>query len=679
MKKKKAVIKTSTKSRISLKSKAKVPSGAIKTKSIAKILPVVPQGLELFTDFMDQVPDVVYFKNLKGQFVLVNKAYAKGLKLKPAQIIGKTDFDFFPKDRAERMTEDDNFVMQTGYSIIDKIERATRPDGQDNFVSTTKVPHYNKSGKIIGMICVTRDVTKRLKAEQAREKRAEVERQIESLEEDSSNEMKSEFISAVSHELRTPLAVMKQLFLLIYDEIPGPINDKQREIVVKVRSQIDRLTGIIDKLLDASRIERETLKLQYSLVNLSALLKETRTYFKKQAAEKNIKITYQLPKHAITIFVDAERIVQVITNLVTNAIKFTGENGSIKVQLEVLQSKVRVGVIDTGMGISEEDLPKIFNKFVQVGKKSEDRKKGLGLGLAIVKELVEQHGGEIWAESEAGVGTKIYFTLFRFYTATVVPEATQERINEFLALDKSVFLVNLMIVNYDEFKKKVDVKPKDFYGQLRRIMDEAHQEIFHEHMREDNQIEIAEIQQGKYSVIFSGVKARVMSDFCECVRDKTKFYFLQNNIDDVFIALGMMAYSVNDYPQDNAGSRTNLNIKEIYIGSEIRRSKRIKYNTALEAIYPDKASRLCQTVDLSENGSCFDSHVPIKTDEIFKVKIELIKKREIIQAAGRMAWIKDLGIPPGETMPRYRMGIEFTKISKKDQKLLSEELKLYYE
>ncbi len=94
----------------------------------------------MLADFMDNIPDVVYFKDVKGRLIWVNQAHAKGLGLKPEQVIGKTDFDIFPKERAERMIKDDQYVMKTGKSIIDKIERATRPDGVDNHVSTTKTP-----------------------------------------------------------------------------------------------------------------------------------------------------------------------------------------------------------------------------------------------------------------------------------------------------------------------------------------------------------------------------------------------------------------------------------------------------------------------------------------------------------------------------------------------------------
>jgi len=151
------------------------------------------------------------------------------------------------------------------------------------------------------------------------------------------NKSKSEFVAAVSHELRTPLAIIKQLIVLMYDGTTGPINDKQREILVKSRHNIDRLKNMIDNLLDISIMERGALNLQYSLVNLKHMIKDSKNFFKHKAQEKNIQLTYSLPKDEVSIFVDAERILQVLTNLINNAIKFTPNNKS-----KVLPEKYRL-------------------------------------------------------------------------------------------------------------------------------------------------------------------------------------------------------------------------------------------------------------------------------------------------------------------------------------------------
>jgi len=210
---------------------------------------------------------------------------------------------------------------------------------------------------------------------------------------DELNRDKSEFIAEISHELRTPLAIIMQLMMLLYDETDGPINDKQREILVKTRHNIDRLKNMINNLLDITTLERDMLSLQYSLVNLNQMFKDTKDFFQHKAAEKNIQLIYSLPREEVCIFVDAERILQVITNLINNAIKFTRENKSIRIDVKLMGADVRIGVIDTGIGIDKSKLSQIFEKYVQVSKDAE-AKKGIGMGLTIVKQLVEKHGGQ---------------------------------------------------------------------------------------------------------------------------------------------------------------------------------------------------------------------------------------------------------------------------------------------
>ena len=630
----------------------------------------------LLMDFMNNVPDVIYFKDTKGRLILVNKAHAKGLGLKPEEVAGKTDFDIFPKKRAQRMAKDDEYVFKTGKPIIDKIERATRPDGLDNYVSTTKIPRYDNKGKLVGLIGITRDVTRRMHLERIREERVRMEKKLELLEE--MNRIKSDFISAVSHELRTPLAIVKQLVMLIYEETAGPLTHKQKEILVKTRHNIDRLKNIIDQLLDISRIERKKLSLHYSLVNLNDLLKDSAEFFNEMAGEKNITLNYHLPKNEIIIFIDAERIIQIVTNLINNAIKFTEENGTIDVEVKVLETKVRIGVIDTGIGIAAEDLPKVFSKFVQVSKSESTEKKGVGLGLSIVKELVEKHGGEIWAESRLGVGSKFYFTLPRYYTANILAQEVKDKINRLLDEGLSVYLINLLIVNYDEFKKKIHVGPLKLFNDLKDIMNSVFQELF-KREKGRQQISITDMHRGRYSIIFPKVTAQKVNAYCELLREKTKNYFTRNRIDNVFIAMGILSYPSRQETLREEKDLDNLIIKEIYIGSEIRRYKRINYKTTIAVSFPDGRKSAFQTVDISQGGICFTSDTSLATDTEVKIQVELLKKKASITAKARVAWIKKVERLPTDNTDKYKIGLEFTKMENKDKAVLSKELKLYYE
>lgn len=627
-------------------------------------------------DLMDNIPDGIYFKNTRGKFILVNKAYARGIGWEPEQIVGRTDFDIFPKKHAQRMVQDDKCVLNSGKSVVDKIERALRRDGTDHYVSTTKIPRYDGKGKIVGLIGVTRDVTKRVQFEQLKEKKLHRQKKLEMLED--LNRSKAEFLSAVSHELRTPLSILKQLLMLIYEETLGPVNDKQREVLVKMRHNTERLREMIDKLLDISRLESKNFKLRYSLVNIAELLKDSQEYFKELAAEKDIVLSSHLPKEEVDIFIDPERIRQVVSNLLNNAVKFTEHNGRIRLEVAVLDDKIRVGVFDTGIGIRGEDIPRLFHKFTQVSGKSEAEKKGVGLGLAIARELVERHGGEIWAESQPGAGSKFYFTLPRFYTAHLVTQEVKDSINSFLHRNIPVHLINLLLVNYEQFKRRVPVAVEKISEDLKAIINASFKEFFAE---EDgkHRIIITDIHQGKYSIVFPEATEVKVSEFCRLLSERIKTYFVKYQIENVFIALGILSYPSRAVSSAEEETLCNLSIKEIYIGAEMRRYKRIRYETTLEVTSPLEKKQVCRTLDISHGGICFLSRYDFRADEKVGVRFSLLKKKKTLDVHGRIAWIKRMDRLPGDSADQYKVGLEFSGLSEQDRGFLSKELKLYYE
>ena len=628
---------------------------------------------KLLSDLMDCVPDVIYFKDKKGRLIMVNKAHAKGLGLKPGEIVGKTDFDFFSKKRAEMMAKDDMYVLKTGKPIIDKIERATRADGVDNYVSTTKIPRYDDKGKIIGLIGITRDITRRMHLERIKEEKVRIEKRLEALEE--LNKLKSEFISTVSHELRTPLSIIKQLVMLVFNETTGPINEEQRETLKRARGNIERLKNIIDELLDISRIERDRFRLHYSLVNINELLRDSSDFFKKLAQDKGISLNYYLPKKQINLFMDVERVNQVLSNLIDNAIKFTEQGGKIKVEVKLLEAKVRIGVMDAGIGIAKSDLPKLFNKFAQVSKIPRVERKGVGLGLSIAKELVERHGGEIWVESKLGVGSKFYFTLLRFYTVSVLDKHIKDRINNFLDKGISVQFINLVIVNYREFKERVNVKPRSLFKDLKEIVDITFKEICRSDIEEPRIIQ-TDILNGKCSIIFPKATKKKATEVAKLLKDKLKRYFIKNKIEDVFIALGVLSYPKKVHPYTAKRLPVSLSIKEIYIGPEIRRFERIPYKANIKVLLPENKTEVTQTVNISEGGICFVSKRSLATDSQIKIELELPKNKKTIHVKARVAWIKEIGRLPGQAVNKYKVGLEFIGLKDKDRKILSKELKL---
>lgn len=250
-------------------------------------------------------------------------------------------------------------------------------------------------------LVTVRDITER---KQADELRLEIEKHIRL------DKLKDDFINTVSHELRTPLSITKEAISLILEKATGEINDQQIEILGIAKNNVERLARIINGLLDISKIEAGKVELRKQEVDLQVLIREVAQGFDGKAREKGLEFRLILPEKTILIYADEDKLNQIFSNLIDNAVKFTAQ-GSIEVSAAEDIKEIECRVRDTGIGITPEGLPKIFDKFTQFGRKDGPGEKGTGLGLSIVKGLIEVHGGEIRVDSELGRGTALTFTL----------------------------------------------------------------------------------------------------------------------------------------------------------------------------------------------------------------------------------------------------------------------------
>jgi signal transduction histidine kinase len=226
------------------------------------------------------------------------------------------------------------------------------------------------------------------------------------------DQLKSEFVSHVSHELRTPLTAIKGAVELMLREVPGPLTEKQIHYLTRVRSNTQHLAGLINDLLDLSKIESGTVEVKSSRVSLSGLVHEVVEGLRPLAAEKVVTLEANIPGPSILVCADRDKINQVLMNLIGNAIKFTPAQGRVAVSASKNgKESVRVSVSDTGPGIPPEEKEKIFDKFYQIAGVEGPKPRGTGLGLAICKALVELHGGRIWVESDLSGGSNFTFTL----------------------------------------------------------------------------------------------------------------------------------------------------------------------------------------------------------------------------------------------------------------------------
>jgi signal transduction histidine kinase/CheY-like chemotaxis protein len=225
------------------------------------------------------------------------------------------------------------------------------------------------------------------------------------------DQLKSDFVSTVSHELRTPLSISTEGINLVLDGIVGPVNEEQKDLLRTAKDNLSRLNSIINDLLDISKIEAGKITLKRGLVDMRMLLEKFADTYQTVLATKRQSIERKLPDGPFLVYADRDKIIQVITNLFNNAHKFTPEQGKMELELKAEEGHILCRVKDTGVGISAEDMPKLFGKFEQFGRTHGPGIKGTGLGLTISKALIELHGGRIWAESNPCEGTVFFFTL----------------------------------------------------------------------------------------------------------------------------------------------------------------------------------------------------------------------------------------------------------------------------
>jgi signal transduction histidine kinase len=224
--------------------------------------------------------------------------------------------------------------------------------------------------------------------------------------------LKAEVVSVASHEIKTPLSVIRGYVALLADGIYGQVNDQQKKTLEAVSDQVDRLTRLVHRLLDISRFEAGGGRLELRRINVRDFLDELTSGFRVLAFQNGIDFHVDVAGDTpVNIEGDADRLNEVLGNLLSNAFKFTERGGRITLSACRDGTGVEVEVADTGVGIPPDKLPKIFEKFYQVENPAQPRSAGSGLGLAIAREIVEAHGGTIGAESAVGEGTRFRVTL----------------------------------------------------------------------------------------------------------------------------------------------------------------------------------------------------------------------------------------------------------------------------
>jgi len=331
-----------------------------------------------------------------GHIIAVNQAGLEMLGITREDILGKSLVDIGLLKDSALLQDSYHKLEKDGYVRYGDIFIETKDrvgiDAEIFFIDITKV-----------IQCNVRDITERKKAQEMR---------LENDRLEYASIAKSEFLASMSHELRTPLNAIIGFSGLMDMGLAGDLSEKQKKYVSNILTSGNFLLNLINDILDMSKIEAGRIDLNIEKTHIPVTIEETIVLIKEKASKHNIRIKIEIDPCIEFIEVDKQRFKQILFNLLSNAIKFSKEEGGkVTISVKRVGSMAQISVSDTGIGIKPENLCKLFKKFEQLEKGISAKYGGTGLGLAISKQLVEMHGGKIWAQSKYGKGSTFTFTL----------------------------------------------------------------------------------------------------------------------------------------------------------------------------------------------------------------------------------------------------------------------------
>lgn len=393
----------------------------------------------LLRSVIDNLPDAIFLKDCKGRYLMDNSAHWSSLGLKgPEEVIGKTSFDFFPRELAEQFHADDQAIVQSGRSLFNREERSFNRSNRSRWVLTTKVPWRGENGQILGILCLSRDITERKEAaEQLRQaylqlekSREETLRALENLQSAHSElrtvqmqlveaeKMKSvgRLAAGVAHEVKNPLAVVRMGVEYLMAHLAK--DDQAMTVIREMSDAVQRADDVIRELLDFSAPKNLTL----DETDLNKLIEHALQLVRGERQGK-VEVVRELQRELPLVRLDSRKMDQVFVNLLTNALHAMPNGGVLTVrsyakQLTGVGSNIagvcsesfRVGetliiaeIDDTGSGIPEDKLAKIFEPFFT----TKPTGKGTGLGLSVVKTIVDLHGATIDLRNLPGGGARV--------------------------------------------------------------------------------------------------------------------------------------------------------------------------------------------------------------------------------------------------------------------------------
>lgn len=412
------------------------------SESLAEQNFILENERNLLRTLIDHMPDYIYIKDKNSRFLTVNKRLLQVMHAESLDdIIGKTDYDSTPtKEAAKVYLEDDQHIITTGEPIINKEEIGFDENDRERVISTTKVPFYDADGKIAGIVGIGRDITKQKKAERQlreqaqnlqevniilEERQEKIQQQSEELNKQANNlkkanvqleqlnTTKNKFFSIIAHDLKNPFQAIfgfSELLLRNYDDFDTP---QKMDLMGMIKTSSESAYNLLENLLQWARTQTDRIKYNPAAIDIGELIEQNITLSQASAENKHISLVYEL-KCSSKAFADKNMINLVLRNLISNAIKFTNDGGVVTVICDSDEKNpdhIEIAIVDTGIGISEDNIQKLFRIDEYFSTSGTAGESGTGLGLIICKEFVEKNGGKIKIASELGVGTTFSFSL----------------------------------------------------------------------------------------------------------------------------------------------------------------------------------------------------------------------------------------------------------------------------
>jgi two-component system, OmpR family, phosphate regulon sensor histidine kinase PhoR len=339
---------------------------------------------------VSHLSDGVMATDGQKQVALANPAFLNLIGYRGESPIGLPVKDLIQNERIIQMIDEALAMPAEQFmELTEEFDQGALADNKEKVLAVRCVPFRDRLNRNLGTVTVIHDITALKKMDK----------------------IKSDFVSMVAHEIKSPMNSVLALVKVIQDRLAGEVTEKQQEILGRVSEKIKGLSDLAADLLDLSRIESGLITLEKERLQIASMLSEQVTFHQTRAQAKSIHLSLEPVSELPPILANKRAIEEVFANLLTNAIKYTPEGGTVSVSALAEKNYVHVAVKDTGFGIAAEDLQRIFDRFYRVKNDNTRMISGTGLGLAIVKSIVEAHNGRIEAESEADHGSTFHVFL----------------------------------------------------------------------------------------------------------------------------------------------------------------------------------------------------------------------------------------------------------------------------